>query len=302
VPLLTVVTVCRNAAAHLSATLASVQNQTARAHFEYLIVDGASTDDTLDIIQAAAASGAIDRWVSEKDAGIYDAMNKAVGLARGEWVLFMNSADVFETADAIERILPELSAGGGDSGDAEHDERASSSSARFAAPGAVVSAAAPAPDLVYGDCIMVYPDGSPVYDKARKPEELRHRMICSHQSLFARRSLLRARPFNTKYTICADYDFLLGAWIAGAQLHHVPIPVGRVQLEYYSFPQITVGHRQKRKAAMARLGYGVRWRFDFGWLALAVKHVLKRILGRATLRKVDALPGAGASADRTKDS
>lgn len=255
---LSVITVCRNAAAHLSRTIASVASQTERNQFEYLIVDGASTDATADLIRSAAAAGQVDRWISEPDNGIYDAMNKAAGLAKGEFILFMNSADLFETIDAIEKMLhyfPKTTTDG--------------------------------PDLLYGDCIMVYPDGSPVYDTARMPDQLRHRMICSHQSLFARRSLLLAQPFNTAYPICADYDFMLAMWLNGARFLHAPLPVARVQLEYYTFPQITNGHRQKRTAAMARLGYHTRWRFDLGWIALFAKHILKRLLGRATLRKVN---------------
>lgn len=252
---ISVITVCRNAAAHVLQTIHSVAAQTVRDKLEYLIIDGASTDGTLELVQAAALSGQVDRWISEPDKGIYDAMNKAIGIAHGEWVLFMNSADVFDSNNSVEQILPFLSEGRPD-----------------------------APDLVYGDCIMIYPNGKAIYDVAQKPGALTHRMICSHQSLFARRSLALLRPFDVRFTICADYDFLLGAWKAGARLQHVQIPVARVQLEVYSFGQISSGHKQKREAAMARLGYWARWRFDLGWIALAGKHLLKRILGVATLR------------------
>jgi glycosyltransferase involved in cell wall biosynthesis len=91
-PLITVVTVVRNGEKTLEETILSVINQTYQ-NVEYIIVDGTSTDGTLDIIRKYEER--IDYWMSEPDAGIYDAMNKSLELAHGEWILFMGSDDVF---------------------------------------------------------------------------------------------------------------------------------------------------------------------------------------------------------------
>lgn len=89
-PLITVVTVVYNGAEFLEETIKSVIEQT-YDNVEYIIVDGGSTDGTLDIIRKY--QHAIDYWVSEPDKGIYDAMNKGVYLASGKWVNFMNAGD-----------------------------------------------------------------------------------------------------------------------------------------------------------------------------------------------------------------
>jgi len=101
-PLITVVTVVRNGGATLEETILSVVNQTYR-NVEYIVVDGASTDGTLDIIRKY--EDRIDYWVSESDKGIYDAMNKGIDLATGEWLNFMNSGDKFVSGDVIMNIF-----------------------------------------------------------------------------------------------------------------------------------------------------------------------------------------------------
>ena len=91
-PLLSVITVVRNGEKCIEATIRSVLNQEYK-NIEYLIVDGCSKDGTLDIIRKYERS--IDYWVSEEDTGIYDAMNKGIGLAAGKGLLFLNAGDHF---------------------------------------------------------------------------------------------------------------------------------------------------------------------------------------------------------------
>lgn len=100
-PLITVITVVFNGAATLEHTIRSVIEQT-YGNIEYIIIDGGSTDATLDIIRKYESE--IDYWVSEKDAGIYDAMNKGIALAKGEYIGLLNSDDFFANPSALEII------------------------------------------------------------------------------------------------------------------------------------------------------------------------------------------------------
>lgn len=101
-PLVTVITVCYNAREMLLRTMNSVWAQTYK-HVEYVIVDGASTDGTLELLEEYG--GRIDHWVSESDKGIYDAMNKGVSMAKGKWVIFMNAGDCFADNHVLENVF-----------------------------------------------------------------------------------------------------------------------------------------------------------------------------------------------------
>ncbi len=101
-PRLSIITVVRNDARGLVRTLVSVAAQN-YANRQVILIDGGSTDGTLETIRQHAA--AIDIWVSEPDEGIYHAMNKGVVLADGEWMLFMNSGDEFAGADALSSAI-----------------------------------------------------------------------------------------------------------------------------------------------------------------------------------------------------
>ena len=107
-PLVTVITVVFNGAATLEHTIRTVIEQT-YGNVEHIIVDGGSTDATLDILHKY--EGIIDYWVSEKDAGIYDAMNKGIALARGDYIGMLNSDDFFASPSALETIATNLEGG-----------------------------------------------------------------------------------------------------------------------------------------------------------------------------------------------
>lgn len=100
-PLITIATVVYNGQELLEETILSVINQT-YSNVEFIIIDGGSTDNTIDIIRKY--EHAIDYWISEKDEGIYDAMNKASELAKGKWINFMNCGDTFCNNEVINSI------------------------------------------------------------------------------------------------------------------------------------------------------------------------------------------------------
>lgn len=103
--LVTIVTVVYNCARTVEATLRSVIEQT-HGNTEYIVVDGGSRDGTVDIIRKYEQH--IDYWVSEKDRGIYNAMNKGIELSTGDWICFMNAGDRFHSPSTLEHVAPFL--------------------------------------------------------------------------------------------------------------------------------------------------------------------------------------------------
>ena len=104
-PKITIITVCYNAIQNIESTILSVISQTYK-NVEYIVIDGNSNDGTIDIIKKY--SNSIDKWVSEPDKGIYDAMNKGIKMASGDWLNFMNAGDVFYSNDTIENIVEDF--------------------------------------------------------------------------------------------------------------------------------------------------------------------------------------------------
>ncbi|ORM38742.1 hypothetical protein A2G94_05325 [Francisella endosymbiont of Ornithodoros moubata] len=100
-PLITVITVVYNGEAYLEKIILSVINQTYES-VEYIIIDGGSTDGTIDIIKKYESK--INYWISEAYNGIYDAMNKGIKLATGDWINFMNAGDLFYNLSVLERL------------------------------------------------------------------------------------------------------------------------------------------------------------------------------------------------------
>jgi len=177
---LSLITACRNSAATLSDTLASVRAQRA-VDLEYILVDGASTDGTVGLIETAG--DLVSCWVSETDAGIYDALNKGIDMASGEIVGFLHADDIF----ADERVLARIAASFED----------------------------PAVDACYGDLVYVRRDDPERVVRSWRPGEYRRKRLRwgwmpPHPTLYVRRALYeRHGGFNNHYRIAADYDCML---------------------------------------------------------------------------------------------
>ena len=171
-PKISVVTISLDKRVELERTIKSVAGQS-YPNIEYLIIDGGSTDGSVELIKHWSAK--VHYWVSEPDKGIYDAMNKGVRAASGEWVVFMNAGDRFHDDSVLQDIWGEPHA------DA---------------------------DIVYGHALLWYSqENVGRFLRAEPPSVLPWRMNCKHQSLFARRTILLNRPFTIGLLV-ADYEFL----------------------------------------------------------------------------------------------
>lgn len=166
---ISVITINFNNKEGLSRTLQSVFSQTCE-NFEYIVVDGGSTDGSKLIIEENSSK--IDRWISEPDKGVYHAMNKGVRMAMGEYVLFMNSGDVFYSETVLERALPILKT----------------------------------KSIYAGDIYRV--DSK---DFVASPKHMFFHHIISnplcHQAVFTRRDLLIERPYNEDNKIVSDWEW-----------------------------------------------------------------------------------------------
>ncbi len=181
---ISVITVCFNAETEIEKTIKSVLGQS-YGNVEYVIVDGKSKDDTVDIIQEYAQKYPI-KYLSEKDKGIYDAMNKGVKLCTGDYIVFENAGDVFYDKHVIRDFVKRM--------------KKSKNAIYY---GNWVKLIEPKPDVV-------------MENRGKLRALLRGSMPC-HQAVFAARELLVKYPFDCSYAIRSDYDWLLRCKKRGAQ-------------------------------------------------------------------------------------
>jgi len=176
-----IITVTYNSASTLKDTIKSVSEQTARQHIEYIIVDGNSSDETLDVIRQNETI--IDQWISEPDKGIYDAMNKGLALATGEWVGFLHADDLFNNNRVIEDIIDETK------------------NTNY--------------NAIYANLNYIKP--TPPHQTVRywqsqtfKPCLLKRGWMPPHPTVYIKNNLIKKLgEFNTTFRISADYDYML---------------------------------------------------------------------------------------------
>jgi glycosyltransferase involved in cell wall biosynthesis len=177
-PKLSVITIVYNNVRDIERTVLSVLNQS-YSNIEYLIIDGASNDGTMDILRQYESR--ISKLVCEKDKGIYDAMNKGLALATGDYVLFMNSGDEIYASNTVERIF----ASGDDA------------------------------DIYYGETEMFDEAWQSLGRRRHKAPEaftwkdFKYGMSISHQAIYIRKSL--TEPYDLTYKLSSDIDWILKA-------------------------------------------------------------------------------------------
>lgn len=186
---LSVVTVCYNSVDTIEETMLSVLNQT-YPDIEYIIIDGGSTDGTVEIIKKYADRLAY--WVSEPDKGIYDAMNKGISVATGDYINFMNSGDRFFDNEVITDVFSDKTIN-------EYE-------------------------IIYGDAVFQYPQKN-IYRKPLDLSELVKHNCLFHQSMFIRTKRLKDMPYDISFKIAADYKFSYLQFKQGASFKYVPKPI-----------------------------------------------------------------------------
>ena len=199
---LTVITVCYNAAEDLRKTLDSVSAQTFK-NFEYLIIDGGSKDNTLSLLESYKSIfskvGIVFRYISEPDNGTYDAMNKGVELANGEWINYMNAGDSFYEETTLEKFF-------------------SSSIQKDAG-------------VIYGDTYQIFDFGSGIAreEDYKKDNDI---MPFCHQSCFVKSELMQKNQFDLSYRIIADHDLFYRLFKANVLFQYITIIVARYNGQY----------------------------------------------------------------------
>lgn len=186
-PLLSIVTVTKDCVSTLEKTIQSV-SAIKNSQIEYVIIDGVSTDGTLELI--SSHDSVVDTVLSEPDTGIYNAMNKGVKQATGEYILFMNGDDEIVSA-GFEDVMSALS---------------SSKAPIICAKTIVGDISSPSEELIAEPWKLLFFNSIP------------------HPSSFVKKSLLEKIPFREDLRIASDYDFFLQAHLAKNKFHIIPKP------------------------------------------------------------------------------
>jgi len=171
---LSIITVVYNNKIGLENTIQSIIAQNNK-DYEYIVIDGKSTDGTLDII--TKYEDHITTWISEKDAGIYDAMNKGIKLAQGEYIYFLNSGDILYDDKVLDNVINYI--------------------LTFKA------------DIYCGNIDKIYDNFSIIH--TAKDYDLKKGMMPPHQGTFVSRDYIQTNLFNTKYKSSGDFEFFCKA-------------------------------------------------------------------------------------------
>lgn len=212
-PKFSIITVTYNAAQVLEDTIQSVITQTYKG-VEYIIIDGGSKDGTLDIINRYKTH--IHTVISEPDKGLYDAMNKGIRMATGDYICFLNAGDALHEDDTLLLMVHSIT-------------------------GEVL------PDVLYGETQLVDEEGHFVrMRRLSAPEQLTWKsfqkgMLVCHQAFFARRELVE--PYDLHYRFSADFDWCIRIMKKSHNLHNTHLTL----IDYLNEGMTTRNHKASLK-------------------------------------------------------
>ncbi len=191
-PLISIITIHYNHGVGLRRTVESILAQTERKAFEWIVIDGGSTDGSAEFLKGISAD--IDVLVSEKDGGIYDAMNKGLGKAQGQYVWFVNAGDALHDESVVKVVVA-------------------------AVRGFEKNHAGFLPEVVFGDTMFIDQEGMSIglisqlkpqpFPKKLNKNSFRFGMNVCHQSILVKRSI--AGKYDEQYRLAADVDWIIAA-------------------------------------------------------------------------------------------
>lgn len=191
IPLISIITVVYNGIHSIKGTILSVISQSYK-NIEFIVIDGGSSDGTIDIITEYRDH--ITFWASEKDTGIYNAMNKGIQKANGDWICFLNSGDTFVNTDTVSNVVREIN-------------KISESI-----------------EIIYGNILIRTQNGNYKEKVAKEPCNLQRMHFC-HQSAFVKSNLLKKYLFDETYKLSADLKFFKQCFYDNHQSIHLNFPV-----------------------------------------------------------------------------
>ncbi len=234
---LSIISVTYNCAYSIRKTLESVSSQNSDL-FEYIVIDGGSVDGTVGVINSYKDKLAY--FISEPDSGIYDAMNKGIGVASGDWLLFLNAGDVFYDGFSLAHLKW---------------------------------------DWPEGMEFVIFPyviDGD--LEPKRPDLNVRHGMPTSHQAMFVASAIAKQIKFNTKYKVAADYEFFIKRYMLNKKCVYVECDtLAKVLPDGYAKENYGVMKNEYRKIIFENFGLKASVVYYFLSRPLLVK-LIKKIL------------------------
>lgn len=232
-PKFSIITVTYNAGKVLEDTIQSVISQTYH-HWEYILIDGASKDNTMDIVNLYKSR--IHHIVSEPDKGLYDAMNKGMKLATGDYICFLNAGDCFYEDDTLLKMVHSIDG-------------------------------YKLPDILYGETAIVNAQGHFLHMRRLSvPEKLtwksfKQGMRVCHQAFFVHHNLLE--PYNLDYRFSADFDWCIRMMKKATLLHNTH----QILIDYLDEGLTTKNHKA---SLMER--YHIMCHY-YGWFSTVLHHI-----------------------------
>lgn len=233
-PKFSIITVTYNAGKVLEDTIQSVVFQTYR-NVEYIIVDGGSTDNTLDVVHKYQER--ISKVISEPDKGLYDAMNKGIRMATGDYLCFLNAGDELHENETLQNIVYTLKG-------------------------------KELPDVIYGETAIVDEEGHFLHmRRLSTPEHLHWKsfkegMLVCHQAFFARRELALANPYDLRYRFSADFDWCIRIMKQSKNLHNTHLTL----IDYLNEGMTTQNHKASLKERFRIMTK------HYGWISTILHH------------------------------
>ena len=241
---ITVATVTYNAAALINKTIASVEAQD-YPYVEHVIVDGNSTDNTLELVHHYQERNSVAsvpheiNCISEPDKGLYDAMNKAIDMATGNYIVFLNAGDVFHETTTLSKIVTAAERYGKE-----------------------------LPAVVYGNTDIVDDEGHFIRHRRLAPPErltwrsFRSGMLVCHQAFFARTDFARQFHYDLRYRFSADFDWCIRIMKEAKYLHNTRLTL----INYLNEGMTTRNHKASLKE---RFRIMVK---HYGWVSTILHH------------------------------